>query len=227
MPEQTPRTLNHYALVAFKDAYWAMESDARATFHAGWLADLNKMAQKVDIFQSAESGVDMLIWSAVQAEEPGATAEFFERFARACSPYRHLIEIKASLWGYTRPSQYTKSRSTQEIDPFAETRRRYLVIYPFVKTVEWYLMSREARQGMMNEHIRIGKQYEEIKQLLLYSFGVQDQEFVVVYEMDDLQQFSDLVNELRSSEARRYTLRDTPLHTAIYRPAEETLALWK
>lgn len=88
-------------------------------------------------------------------------------------------------------------------------------------------MSREARQGMMNEHIRIGKQYKEIKQLLLYSFGVQDQEFVVVYEMDDLHQFSDLVNELRSSEARRYTLRDTPLHTAIYHPAEETFALWK
>jgi chlorite dismutase len=101
-----------------------------------------------------------------------------------------LIEIKRSLWGYTRPSQYTKSRSTQEIDPFAGNAQKYLVIYPFVKTVEWYLMSREARQGMMNEHIRIGKQYEEIKQLLLYSFGVQDQEFVVVYEMDDLQQFS-------------------------------------
>jgi len=227
MPEQTPRTLNHYALVAFKDAYWAMKSGARAAFHADWLAALNKTAQKVDIFQSAESGMDMLIWSAVKAEEPQATADFFELFARACSPYRHLIEIKGSLWGYTRPSQYTKSRSTQEIDPFAGTRKRYLAIYPFVKTVEWYLMSREARQGMMNEHIRIGKQYEEIKQLLLYSFGVQDQEFVVVYEMDDLQQFSDLVNELRASEARRYTLRDTPLHTAIYHPAEETLSLWK
>ncbi|NIR65414.1 MAG: chlorite dismutase family protein [candidate division Zixibacteria bacterium] len=87
-------------------------------------------------------------------------------------------------------------------------------------------MGREARQGMMNEHIRIGKQYSEIKQLLLYSFGVQDQEFVVVYEMDDLQQFSDLVQELRSSEARRFTLRDTPLYTAIYHPAEETLSIW-
>jgi chlorite dismutase len=226
MAEQTPRTLNHYALVAFKDAYWAMQPDDRVAFHAAWLAALEGAAQKVDIFQSAESGLDLLVWSAVRAEEPEATAEFFECFARAYSPYRHLIEVKSSLWGYTRPSQYTKARSTQEIDPFAQTRKRYLVIYPFVKTVEWYLMSREARQGMMNEHIRIGKHYEEIKQLLLYSFGVQDQEFVVVYEMDDLQQFSTLVNELRSSEARRYTLRDTPLHTGIYHPAGETLALW-
>jgi chlorite dismutase len=88
-------------------------------------------------------------------------------------------------------------------------------------------MSRESRQGMMNEHIRIGKQYEDISQLLLYSFGLQNQEFVVVYETDDLPRFSDLVNELRDTEGRRYTLRDTPLHTAIHHPAEETLALWK
>ena len=75
-------------------------------------------------------------------------------------------------------------------------------------------MSRDARQGMMNEHIRIGHQYPEIKQLLLYSFGLQDQEFVVVYETDDLPQFSDLVNELRGAEGRRYTERDTPAYTA-------------
>jgi chlorite dismutase len=87
-------------------------------------------------------------------------------------------------------------------------------------------MGREARQGMMNEHIRIGKQYPEITQLLLYSFGLQDQEFIVVYETDDLSQFSDLVYDLRSSEARRYTERDTPVFTAIYHPAEETLGLW-
>jgi chlorite dismutase len=79
---------------------------------------------------------------------------------------------------------------------------------------------------MMNEHIRVGKQYPEITQLLLYSFGLQDQEFVVVYETDDLVQFSDLVNELRSSDARRYTERDTPLYTATYRSPEEAMKLW-
>jgi chlorite dismutase len=79
---------------------------------------------------------------------------------------------------------------------------------------------------MMNEHIKIGKQYPEITQLLLYSFGLQDQEFIVVYETEDLGHFSDLVYELRDSEARRYTQRDAPLFTAVYHPAEETLALW-
>ncbi len=78
----------------------------------------------------------------------------------------------------------------------------------------------------MNEHIKIGKQYPEITQLLLYSFGLQDQEFIVVYETEDLGHFSDLVYELRDTEARRYTQRDAPLFTAVYHPAEETLGLW-
>jgi chlorite dismutase len=229
MPEETPRTLNHFALCAFKDAYWALSADARAELHSAWLASLRAAAKKVDVYQvfPVEGGADVLVWSALPAEETCDTARFFEGFARATNPHRAYLHVATTLWGYTRPSQYTRTRSAQEIDPFAEARRPYLVIYPFVKTTDWYLMGREARQGMMNEHIRIGKQYEDIAQLLLYSFGVQDQEFVVVYETDDLQRFSDLVHELRSTEGRRYTLRDTPLHTGIYHPAEETLALWR
>ena len=229
MPEETPRTLNHFALFAFKEAYWPLDSEARADFHRVWLAGLCAAANKVDVYQifPAESGADVLVWSALPAEEKCGTAEFFERFARATNPFRAYLHTATTLWGYTRPSPYAKTRSAQEIDPFAETRKPYLVIYPFAKTTDWYLTSREARQGIMNEHIRIGKQFEDITQLLLYSFGVQDQEFVVVYETDDLQRFSALVNELRSTEARRYTLRDAPLHTAIYHPAEETLALWR
>jgi chlorite dismutase len=73
----------------------------------------------------------------------------------------------------------------------------------------------------MNEHIKLGKQYPEIKQLLLYSFGLQDQEFVVSYEMEDLAQFSDLVKGLRETEGRRHTLFDTPVITGVHRTVEE------
>ena len=221
------RTLNHYALISFKDAYWSLSTNEREEFHKKWLSGFRAAAQKVDIFQATESGIDLIVWSALPADDKQDAAVFFEKFAIANNPYRHLLDIKDSLWGFTRPSQYSKARSKQEINPFSEERKPYLIIYPFSKTTEWYLMSREARQGMMNEHIRIGKQYDDISQLLLYSFGLQNQEFVVVYETDDLTRFSDLVNELRDTEARRYTLRDTPLHTAIHHPAEETLSLWK
>lgn len=221
------RTLNHYALISFKESYWTLSTQERQEFHQQWLNGLCTAASKVDIFLSTESGIDLIVWSALTADDKQDSARFFEKFARANAAHRHLIDIKDSLWGFTRPSQYSKARSRQEIDPFSEIRKPYLIIYPFSKTTDWYLMSREARQGMMNEHIRIGKQYDDISQLLLYSFGLQNQEFVVVYETDDLVRFSDLVNELRDTEGRRYTLRDTPLHTAIYHPAEETLALWK
>ena len=227
MPEQTPRTLNHFGIYAFTDAYWLLNQAEKSSFHQDWLTGLRAAARTVDIFQNTDSKADILVWCALEADDKCNVSTFFEKLARATTPFRHLIRPADSLWGFTRPSQYTKTRSTQEIDPFAETRMQYLVMYPFAKTVQWYLMSREARQGMMNEHIRIGKQYEDIKQLLLYSFGLQDQEFVVVYETDDLPRFSDLVNELRDTEARRYTLQDTPVYTAIYHPAEETLALWK
>ena len=229
MPEQIPRTLNHFAFFTFKDSHAHLSPAERKKFHLQWLADLRQAAKRVDLYQvyPAQTNADIFVWSALDADDPSVIATFMERFACVTNPYRHLIEPANILWGLTKPSQYTKTRSTQEIDPYADQRKPYLVIYPFAKTVEWYLMSREARQGVMNEHIRIGKQYQEINQLLLYSFGLQDQEFIVVYETDDLSHFSDLVYELRDSEARRFTLRDTPLYTGFYHSAEQTLAIWE
>ena len=230
MSENVARSLNHFAVVKFTKAYWALPRDEKARVHAAWLDGLKGAAAKLELYQvfPTEHAADVMAWSAVEAEEPGAAFEFFDAFARATNPVRQFLKLSTTLWGYTRPSQYSKAqRSPQEMDPFDATRKPYLTIYPFVKTVDWYLMSRDARQGMMNEHIRVGKQYPEILQLLLYSFGVQDQEFVVVYEMDDLRQFSDLVADLRAVEGRKYTERDTPLHTALWRPPEETLALFR
>ena len=86
-------------------------------------------------------------------------------------------------------------------------------------------MSREARQGMMNEHIRVGRTYPNISQILLYSTGLGDQEFMVGYETDSLSEFQDLVVELRSTEARRHTLQDTPIFTCVNRSPERILEM--
>jgi len=134
-------------------------------------------------------------------------------------------EIAHSLWGLTRPSIYTKRRTTQEQAVDETTRLKYLVVYPFSKTIEWYLMSRDARQGMMNEHMRIGHEFGDVRQVLLYTTGLDDQEFIVAYETETLERHQDLVIALRSTEARRYTLRDTPIFTAVHRPLRDALAL--
>ncbi|RME13510.1 MAG: hypothetical protein D6802_01295 [Ardenticatenia bacterium] len=223
------RTLNHFAFFRFTDAYYALDEEQKAPIRAQLLAGLREAAERVDIYQvyPARHEHDIMVWSACNAEDVGVAAEFFQRFAQATNPLRRWLTPTFTMWGFTKPSIYSRSeRSAQEIDPFAEERKRYMVVYPFVKTVDWYLLRRDTRQGMMNEHIRIGKQYPQIIQLLLYSFGLADQEFIVTYETDDLNEFSDLVMELRGSDARKYTERDTPIFTAVYHPAEETLALF-
>ncbi len=228
MPQETPRILNHFSLVRFTAAYWASAPDTRRRIRMEWLERLKASAEAMHLYQAfgLEAGLDLIVWTAARAEEASAPAAFFERMARAFGGNREFVELTSTLWGFTKPSQYTKTRSTQELDPFDPRALPYLVMYPFVKTSEWYLHPREERRRMMFEHIKVGKQYPDITQLLLYSTGLQDQEFVVVYETDDLQTFSQLVTDLRSTSVRPYTLRDSPLHTAVRVADLESLGSW-
>jgi chlorite dismutase len=101
--------------------------------------------------------------------------------------------------------------------------RRYLFMYPFWKTNDWYQLSKEVRQEMMNEHFVIGHKYPQVKISTAYSFGLDDPEFVLGFETDEPGTFLDLVMELRESKARPYTLKDTPIFSCINRPLRECL----
>jgi chlorite dismutase len=164
---------------------------------------------------------DFMLWRI--AESPDRLQDGLSRLLGVgLGPY---LEIPHLLFGLTRPSVYTGQRTAQEQATEIEDRLRYFVLYPFTKTKEWYLLPQEVRQGMMNEHIKIGRSYPSIRQVLLNSTGLADQEFVVGYETDSLEVFQDLVIALRSTEARRYTQGDTPIFTCIHRPLSETLAM--
>jgi chlorite dismutase len=161
--------------------------------------------------------VDFMVWLAFDFENEDILSLVNDEIFKVYLNMGDIFELVDVLWGFTKPSIYSKAtKSTQEIDPFSNNRKKFLTVYPFVKTPEWYLLKQDTRQGMMNEHIRIGRQYPEILQLLLYCFGLSNNEFVVVYEMDSLVLFEKLVYDLRQSEARKYTLRDTPIYTGIY-----------
>jgi chlorite dismutase len=100
---------------------------------------------------------------------------------------------------------------------------RYLFVYPFVKTRDWFLLPIERRQEMMDVHIKVGHQFPSVKLNTTYSFGLDDQEFVVAFESDKPGDFVDLVMALRETEGSRFTLRDTPIITCIRKPIHETL----
>ena len=101
--------------------------------------------------------------------------------------------------------------------------RKYLFLYPFVKTHDWYQLQSEERQRMMDEHFAIGHRYPNVKINTAYSFGLDDQEFVLGFETDDPASFLDLVADLREAEARPYTLRDTPIFTCVNKPLRACL----
>jgi chlorite dismutase len=126
-------------------------------------------------------------------------------------------EISYQLFGYTRPSVYTRRPTSQEQAIDLNDRQTYLIVYPFSKTTDWYLMSRDARQGMMNEHMRVGHEYADIRQVLLYATGLDDQEFVVAYETEDpaaLQPVSHRPARDRSAPFTRCAIRrSSPLFT--------------
>ncbi|HUQ44686.1 MAG TPA: chlorite dismutase family protein [Candidatus Limnocylindria bacterium] len=168
-----------------------------------------------------EPGVDLLFWRmapTVDALESSAAALL--RAGLGC-----WLTVRHSLIGRIGPSQYVRKPSEQEQSLFSGARSRYLVVYPFTKSTDWYLLSRDARQGVMNEHMRVGHEYPTIRQALAYSFGLDSQEFVVAYETDDLVAFGDLVRALRSTESRRSTISDTPILLGIHRPIDEILSL--
>ena len=92
-----------------------------------------------------------------------------------------------------------------------------------MKTREWYGLDPETRQKMMREHIHVGTTYPSVKLNTTYSFGLDDQEFVVAFESDRADDFLDLVQDLRETAASRYTLRDTPTFTCVRGTYESVL----
>jgi chlorite dismutase len=121
--------------------------------------------------------------------------------------------IPYSYLAMTKPSPYSEEESVRP--EICVSDRKYLFVYPFEKKREWYRLPLEERQRIMAGHIEVGRRYPEIAINTTYSFGLDDQEFVVSFEGDDPGEFLDLVQELRGTESSSYTLQDTPIFTCV------------
>ena len=127
--------------------------------------------------------------------------------------------IPYSFLAMTKESEYS-DESRLEVRP---AHAKYLFVYPFVKSREWYGMDSKERWRIMQEHIKVGREYPSVDLNTSYSFGLDDQEFVVAFETDEPADFLDLVQRLRTTESSAYTLRDTPTFTCISASVERAL----
>ncbi len=156
---------------------------------------------------------DVLLWFAaneLDTLQEAATRLFSTELAQYLSmPYSYLAMTKRSIY----IEQHVHAGQEGARLQLRPTKAKYLFVYPFVKQRAWYALSKEERQRMMNEHIEIGHRYPSVRLNTTYSFGLDDQEFVVAFETNVPEDFLQLVMDLRESQASSYTERDTPIFT--------------
>jgi chlorite dismutase len=121
-------------------------------------------------------------------------------------------ETPYSFLSMTKRSPYSEESARPEI---CTSERKYLFLYPMVKQRRWYRLSDEERGRIMRDHIAVGRRYPEITTNTSYSFGLDDQEFVVAFEGDDPGEFLQLVQELRPTESSAFTQVETPIFTCV------------
>lgn len=140
------------------------------------------------------------------------------------------LEIPYSYLSMTRRSEYIRDHRHpgQEGDSLKKVPgdARYLFVYPFIKKREWYNLPAEERQRMMMEHIRTGHKFPSVKINTSYSFGLDDQEFVLSFETDYPSDFLELVMVLRSTDASKYTQLEVPIFTCVSSPIDELLTFF-
>jgi chlorite dismutase len=130
-------------------------------------------------------------------------------------------EISHSYLAMTKPSAYSDEPMPLEPRPGGDAA--YLIVYPMWKKREWYALPLEERMRIMRGHIEVGRRYRSVDINTAYSFGLDDQEFVVSFDAEDPGEFLDLVQELRGTESSAYTLSETPIFTCISASPERTL----
>ena len=130
-------------------------------------------------------------------------------------------DISHSFLAMTKESVY--SDEPQPLVPREGSERRYLIVYPMWKRRDWYRLPEEERMRIMRDHIETGRRHPSIEINTAYSFGLDDQEFVVSFNADDPGEFLDLVQELRGTESSAYTQSETPIFTCISTSVERAL----
>jgi chlorite dismutase len=165
---------------------------------------------------------DMLLWCVSSTLE--AIQELASQLAR--TQLGSYLDISHSYLAMTKRSTYLDDHKHEGSESRTRIRpmdKRYFFVYPFVKTHDWYQLSFDERQRMMNEHFKVGHKYPGVKIHTSYSFGLDDQEFVLGFEADKPAEFLDLIMELRSAEQRPYTERDVPIFTCLLGSTEQVL----
>src|ERR671935_856927 len=222
-PPATTRQYIRYLFYKADPAWRRLPADERAAARAELEAVLEPFVERLAVLRAfstlgTRGDADLMLWMVSERledfQELQAAVLQTTMGAHLDTPYSYLAMTKRSQY-VDRHVHTDGSQGEGRRTRVRPTGRRYLFVYPMVKKRPWYRLSLEERQRAMDEHIRIGHEFPRVKINTSYSFGLDDQEFVVAFETDYPGDFLDLVERLRGGEASAYTERETPIFTCV------------
>ncbi|MGE5849125.1 MAG: chlorite dismutase family protein [Candidatus Methylomirabilota bacterium] len=225
-PSESPRQYVNFAFYRVDPAWRRLPHREREVGKKDFKAVVEEFATQMLVLPYTLVGIradaDLMLWRV------STDLDLFQRMSTKLlstglgaylnAAYSYLAMTKRSIYVDKLDPDHPADRTR-----IVPGKAKYLFVYPFVKNRDWYRMTQAARQGVMDEHIEVGTKYRSVRLNTTYSFGLDDQEFVVAFETDKPGDFLDLVMELRGTEASRYTLRDTPTFTCLARSLDEAL----
>ncbi len=158
------------------------------------------------------SDADLMFWWT--APNPDDLQEVYQRF-RATALGR-ATEPAWSAMGLHRPAEFNRSHIPAYVR--REDPLHYVCVYPFVRSLEWYLLDPAERRAMLAEHGQLAREYEDVRANTVACFGLNDYEWLLAFEADELHRIVDLMRHLRGAAARRHTRVEVPFYTGARKP---------
>jgi peroxiredoxin len=161
---------------------------------------------------------DYLVWW--HAPPSDDLQEAYSRFRRT-----RLGQASEPVWSVMalhRPAEFNKSHVPAFLA--GEEPRRYVCVYPFVRSYEWYLLPDAERRTMLAEHGMMARDYPDVRANTVASFALNDYEWILAFEADELHRIVDLMRHLRGAEARRHTREEVPFYTGVRKRLSEIVA---
>ena len=194
-------------------------SAAQAADYLAALEDKGVVVRGVYDLAGMRADADYLVWwHAVEIESLQAAYADWRRttaLGRASTP----VWSQAALH---RPAEFNKSHVPAFLA--GEEPRRYLCVYPFVRSYDWYLLPDAERRGMLAEHGKAARGYPDVRANTVASFALGDYEWMLAFEADELHRIVDLMRDLRASQARRHVREEVPFYTGTRTSIEDVVA---
>ncbi|GAA2758160.1 hydrogen peroxide-dependent heme synthase [Actinopolymorpha rutila] len=162
---------------------------------------------------------DLLIWW--HAADADDLQEAYNRFRRTALG-RHFDPVWSQL-ALHRPAEFNKSHIPAFLAD--EEPKRYVSVYPFVRSYEWYLLPDEERRAMLAEHGMMARDYPDVRANTVSSFALGDYEWILAFEADELHRITDLMRHLRGAKARLHTREEVPFFAGRRKPIADIVDL--